>query len=112
MLTIGKMTPELLQKRLSHNIKKTRKTLGLSQERLAEQAQLSIQMVNDIEGLRRWPSEKTLSKLANALKTDVYTLFLPEDSAEQATPFQKQTVASDLQKIFAESVERYLSDGK
>ena len=102
------MTPELLQRRLSFNLKKVRKILGFSQEKLAEKAQISFQMVNDIEGCRRWPSEKTLSKLANALQTDVYTLFLPENTNAQATPFQKQTIASDLQQLFAESVEQYL----
>ena len=102
------MTPKLLQERLSFNLKKIRKTLGFSQEKLAEKAQISFQMINDIEGCRRWPSEKTLSKLANALQTDVYTLFLPENTDVQATPFQKQTIATDLQKLFAESVEQYL----
>ncbi len=102
------MTPELLQRRLSFNLKKVRKILGFSQEKLAEKAQISFQMVNDIECCRRWPSEKTLSKLANALQTDVYTLFLPENTNAQATPFQKQTIASDLQQLFAESVEQYL----
>ena len=106
------MTPELLQKRLSANLKKARKTLSLSQEKLAEEAQISVQMMNDIEGCRRWPSEKTLSKLANALQTDVYTLFLPEDSAEQINHLQKQTIADDLQTLFAQAVEQYLASQK
>lgn len=107
------MTPELLQKRLSSNIKKARKTLKFSQEKLAELSQISAQMINDIEGCRRWPSEKTLSKLANALKTDVYTLFLPDESEKltqnnQTTFLQKKTIATDLQELFAKSVEEYL----
>lgn len=104
------MTPELLQKRLSSNIKKARKTLGLSQEKLAELSQISAQMVNDIEGCRRWPSEKTLSRLANALKTDVHTLFLPEDSKIQVSFLQKKTIAEALQEVFSKSVEQYLSE--
>lgn len=106
------MTPELLQKRLSSNIKKARKTLKLSQEKLAELSQISAQMVNDIEGCRRWPSEKTLSKLANALQTDAYTLFLPDESENLTlnapTFLQKKTIAADLQELFAKSVEEYL----
>lgn len=107
------MTPELLQKRLSSNIKKARKTLKLSQEKLAELSQISTQMINDIEGCRRWPSEKTLSKLANALQTDAYTLFLPDESENltpnnQTTFLQKKTIAADLQELFAKSVEQYL----
>lgn len=102
------MTPELLQQRLSTNLKKARKMLSLSQEKLAEEAKISVQMMNDIEGCRRWPSEKTLVKLSNALQTDVYTLFLPEDSAEQVSQLQKQTIANDLQKLFSQTIEQYL----
>lgn len=110
LLRIRMMTPELLQKRLSANLKKARKQLSFSQEKLAEEAHISVQMMNDIEGCRRWPSEKTLSKLANALQTDAYTFFLPEDSTEQVSQLQKQTIADDLQKLFAQSVEQYLQN--
>ena len=104
------MTPELLQKRLSLNLKKARKQLSFSQERLAEEAHISVQMMNDIEGCRRWPSEKTLTKLANALHLDVYTLFLPEESDAEVSQLQKQSIADDLQKLFAQSVEQYLKN--
>ena len=46
MLKIKKMTPELLQKRLSANLKKARKQLSFSQEKLAEEARISVQMMN------------------------------------------------------------------
>lgn len=110
MLKIRKMTPELLQKRLSLNLKKARKQLSYSQEKLAEEAKISVQMMNDIEGCRRWPSEKTLTKLANALQIDVYTLFLPEESDAQVSQLQKQSIVDDLQKVFAQSVEEYLKN--
>ena len=110
LLKIGKMTPELLQKRLSANLKKMRKMRSLSQERLAEEARISVQMMNDIEGCRRWPSEKTLSKLANALQTDAYTLFLPEDSKVEVNIAERTAIADDLQKLFAQSVEQYLQN--
>ncbi|MBO5608219.1 MAG: helix-turn-helix transcriptional regulator [Treponema sp.] len=110
LLKIRKMTPELLQKRLSLNLKKARKQLSYSQEKLAEEAKISVQMMNDIEGCRRWPSEKTLTKLANALQIDVYMLFLPEESDAQVSQLQKQSIVDDLQKVFAQSVEEYLKN--
>ena len=61
-------------------MKTARKTKKYSQEKLAELANLSSQMVNDIEGCRRWPSDKTLIKIANALDIDVYILFSPSES--------------------------------
>ena len=104
------MTPELLQKRLSSNLKKARKQLSYSQEKLAEEADISVQMMNDIEGCRRWPSEKTLSKLANALQLDVYTLFLPEDSKIEVSIAERKIIADDLKKLFNKMVEQYLNN--
>jgi transcriptional regulator with XRE-family HTH domain len=62
---------------LAANLKKHRKMLGLSQEKLAEMADLSWQTVNSIECHRTWVSEKTLENLADALKIDTFQLLLP-----------------------------------
>ena len=66
-----------LRKTLSLNIKRQRKILGLTQEKLAEVTKLSSQTINDIEGCRMWVSDKTIIKLAQALQIDVYQLFSP-----------------------------------
>jgi transcriptional regulator with XRE-family HTH domain len=71
------MTPDILKKRLSQNIKSARRVKKYSQAKLAEAADISLQMINDIEGGRRWPSDKTLSKLVNALNIGPDSLFLP-----------------------------------
>ena len=69
-----------LREILSINIKKERKKLGFTQERLAEAANLSAQTINDIEGCRMWVSDKTITKLALVLHVEVYQLFIPEQS--------------------------------
>jgi transcriptional regulator with XRE-family HTH domain len=69
--------PEEIRKILSMNIKIRRKMLDLSQERLAEAADLSAQTINDIEGCRMWVSDKTIAKLCAALGVDAYQLLLP-----------------------------------
>ena len=66
-----------IRKALSNNIKKHRELQGLSQEKLAEKAGISSNMIKDIEGCRSWVSDKTLVKLATALKIDIYLLFIP-----------------------------------
>ena len=66
-----------LRKVLSANIKAQRKKLGISQEKLAEMANLSVQMVNTIEGHQTWVSDKTLIALSNALGIEVSQLFTP-----------------------------------
>ena len=65
-----------LRKILSTNIKNQREILGLSQEKLAEFSGISVNMIRDIEGCRTWVSDTTLIKLAFALKTDTYRLFM------------------------------------
>ena len=89
-----------LRKTLSANIKKQRENAGLTQEKLAEKAGISANMINDIEGCRSWISDKTLVKLATALQTETYRLFMPltltdNDLAKAATA----DLAHDLSKI-------------
>ena len=89
-----------LRKTLSINIKKYREIHGLTQEKLAEKAGISANMINDIEGCRTWISDKTLIKLATALKTETYRLFLPltiTDNDIGRTALAD--LAQDLQKI-------------
>jgi transcriptional regulator with XRE-family HTH domain len=62
---------------LSANIKARREALSISQEKLAELADVSVQMINGIEGCRTWVSDKTLIKLAKVLQVEVFQLLLP-----------------------------------
>jgi len=81
---------------LSLNLKKHREKLGISQEKLAEDAGISTMMVKDIEGCRTWVSDKTLINLAFALKTDIYRLLMPDIVLEDEI---YQTVRNDLEVI-------------
>ena len=73
---MGEKKDRGLRRILSANVKKHREMLGISQEKLAEDAGISVNMVQDIEGCRTWVSETTLMKLTSALKTDTYRLFM------------------------------------
>ena len=89
-----------LRKNLSANIKRHREIHGLTQEKLAEKTGISANMINDIEGCRTWISDKTLVKLAGALKIETYRLFVPltltdNDLGKTALA----DLAQDLQKI-------------
>jgi transcriptional regulator with XRE-family HTH domain len=79
------MESEKLREILSYNLKKERKKLGLTQEKLAEIADLSSQTINDIEGCRMWVSDKTMIKLAKVLHIEAYQLLIPTSSDEPAT---------------------------
>jgi transcriptional regulator with XRE-family HTH domain len=89
-----------LRKLLSANIKKRRSILGMTQEKLAEKAEISVNMVNDIEGCRTWVSDKTLTRLSDALATDVWTLFFPNIGLNQEnSAVLAIEIAHELQNI-------------
>jgi transcriptional regulator with XRE-family HTH domain len=91
---------ETLRKNLSANIKRHRENLGLTQEKLAEKAGLSANMVNDIEGCRSWISDNTLVKLSTALQIETYRLFMPLTMTDNEIAKTATTdLAKDLQKI-------------
>ena len=71
---------EPIRKILSGNIKKYRKFIGYSQEKLAEKSGLSAQTLNDIEGCRRWVSPVSLTKIAKALHIAEYQLLVPDNN--------------------------------
>ncbi|MDR0321591.1 MAG: helix-turn-helix domain-containing protein [Treponema sp.] len=79
-----------------HLSKKHREKLELSQEKPAEKANISTMMVKDIEACRTWISDKTLESLANALKTDIYRLLMPDTVYEEET---NRTIRNDLEII-------------
>jgi transcriptional regulator with XRE-family HTH domain len=87
-----------LRRILAENLKKHRKTLGLSQEKLAEMAGLSWQTVNSIECHRTWVSDKTLESLADALKIETFQLLLPMENTE-TKPISSGEAVKKLVKI-------------
>ena len=90
---------EKLREILSLNIKKERKKLGLTQEKLAEIADLSSQTINDIEGCRMWVSDKTMSKLARVSHVEAYQLLIPA-SLPSETPMKasgRENILFDLE---------------
>jgi transcriptional regulator with XRE-family HTH domain len=89
-----------LRKTLSTNIKKQRAILGITQEKLAEKADISANMMNDIEGCRTWVSDKTLIRLANALETEIFRLLLPNSMSDtDASAVLVSEIARELQNI-------------
>lgn len=60
---------------LAENLRDLRKQRGLTQEGLAERADISAQSVHYIESQRRWPSAEMIAALAKALKVSEPELF-------------------------------------
>jgi transcriptional regulator with XRE-family HTH domain len=101
-----------LRKILASNIKKQREKLGITQENLAAQSDISAAMMNDIEGCRTWISDKTLVNLSSALKIDAYRLLIPEVMSSEAIPAEEVKELTldlnDLLKTYTANVEKTL----
>jgi len=93
---MGEKKDRDLRRILSANVKRHREMLGISQEKLAEDAKISVNMIQDIEGCRTWVSETTLMKLILALKTDTYRLFMTTMVHDKEI---NRTIQRDLSKI-------------
>lgn len=65
-----------LRRIFSVNLKKIRNSQNLTQEKLAEMVDLSVQTIADIESCRTWISDKTLVKLVNSLYISPSQLFM------------------------------------
>ena len=60
------------------NVRKYRKGLNLSQEKLAEICGLHRTYISDIERFQRSISLENVQKIANAVQVDTYILFMEE----------------------------------
>ena len=98
------MESQELRECLSQNLKKYRKVQGWSQFELAEKAGISDQTINSIEGLRLWPSDKTLTKIANSLGIEMYKLFVPPKFS-----FQSESI-TELKHAVVKTVEELVHD--
>ena len=78
------MTKEELCQIFSYNIKKYRQG-RFTQEALAEEAGLSPQQINGIEGGRKFVSTESLLKIATALNIEVYQLFIPITNSRKSS---------------------------
>ena len=65
---------------LADNLKRIRKSKNLTQEALAEKADISTQAIRYIETQRRWPSLETIRALAKVLKVSETEFFVDRKS--------------------------------
>ncbi len=68
------MTGDDIRKKLATNLKTLRQIKQISQEKLAEKANISLPYLSAIERSQKWPSPDTLAKLADSLDVKVENL--------------------------------------
>ena len=88
-----------LRKILASNIKLYRKTLGLTQEKLAEMVDISYNYIALIETGRRFPSLKMLERIAKVLQKDTLELLSikPIELSQKKT--LKTKILADIEQI-------------
>jgi len=99
---------------LAKNLKEQRKKLGFSQDKFAEISGLSIQTINDIEGGRKWISDKTITKLSAALHIECYQLLVPDftsqNKKEPASSKRLLELMKKLKKSAVSQIDAHFTD--
>ena len=110
---------------IASNVKKYRKLRQLTQENLAEMADVSNTYIANIECGQTWVSDKTLEKIAKALNVEIYLLFVPDETktADSGYILKQQDLISYIgnrqnelnlyiKNFFSETFEHVLNDMK
>ena len=95
-----------IQTRLAHNLKRLRKNRNLTQFELAEKANISEAMVKSIELSISWPSEKTLTNLAEALEIDIIRFFVPIALEEK----EQNNLYNEIKSVIAKNFNNFLDE--
>jgi transcriptional regulator with XRE-family HTH domain len=88
-----------LRKVLASNMKLYRKSLGISQEKLSEMADISDNYIALIETGRRFPSVNMLERIAKALQKDTVDLFSIKHIEQSKKKTLKTEILTDIEHI-------------
>jgi transcriptional regulator with XRE-family HTH domain len=90
-----------LKKVLAANMKLYRKSLDISQEKLAEMVNISDNYVALIETGKRFPSVKMLERIAKALQKDTVELFSIKYIEQSKKKALRTAILADIEHILA-----------
>jgi transcriptional regulator with XRE-family HTH domain len=85
-----------------------RAKLGLSQEKLAENADTAANYIASIEAGRRFPSVEMLEKIAEALSIDTPELFSMESIQSDVINGLQKEIVEDISQIIADYMTKKL----
>ena len=87
---------EALRSLVSFNLKRFRANAGLSQEELAERADISVPYLGALERGEKWPSPETFTGLARGLGVEPHDIMRPEDAASREIKWVTDKLISDI----------------
>jgi len=94
---------------LAANLKENRRRKGLTQEKLAEIADISLHYLAMLEAANKFPSGEMIEKLAQALDIQAFQLFTPTATPEGALLHLEQSILDNIEQVVAEAVEKAIS---
>ena len=95
---------------LAANIKENRRKKGLTQEKLAEMADMSLNYLAILELARKFPSGEMLERIAEVLEIEPHELFLVSSSPQNELEQLRQEIKDDINNAFGERLEKAIAD--
>ena len=95
---------------LAANLKENRRKLGMTQEDLAEKAEVSTHYIAMIEICKKYPKPDMLEKIAKALEIEPYKLFNFESDPNEPLERLHQKLILDMKQIVTEAVEKAIEN--
>jgi len=91
------------------NLKRLRNMAKLSQVKLANEADLTHNFINDIENGKKWVGPESIAKLAIALKAEPYQFFLSDAKWNNQSAEIFSLYLNDFQDSFEKMLMEYRS---
>lgn len=101
------MTENEVREVFSNNLKRLRKQRGLSQLKLANELQMAMTFINDIENCKKWVSPETLAKFSTFFNVPVADLFLEEKKSKQKQENFVKIISEELHQAIEKTVKRF-----
>jgi len=95
---------------LAENLRKKRRNMGLTQEKLAEKAGMSLQYLAMLELALKFPSGEMLERLATALEIETYELLAVTSSANNELEHLRNDIICEV-KTLNETLAKDITEG-
>ena len=95
---------------LARNLKMNRLKLGLTQEKMAEKAEISTHYLAMVELARKFPSANMLERIAIALEIEPHELFYMPSVAENALEQLQESIVSNIERVVSNAIKESLKN--
>jgi len=100
---------DVLRSLVSLNIRRFRRNVGLSQEELAERANISVPYIGALERGEKWPSPGTFVGLAQGLGIEPHDLMRPEGTASREVKQVIDKLITDINTLVNNSLNTMMN---